>query len=180
MLRFMGHDAVALLDGGLALWIQEGHPTREGSEDWRTATFVGAPRESWRLDVREVHQGLYDPSRVLVDARAEARYRGDSEPLDKKAGHIPGAKNFFFQHNLTEAKTFKSADDLRAKWREVLGATPPDHAVMYCGSGVTACHNLLALEHAGLPGARLYAGSWSEWSSDPERPIETSPSNSGT
>ncbi len=178
MLRFMGHDAVALLDGGLARWTRESHPTRGGSEDWRPATFVGAPRESWRLDAPAVEQGLHDPTRVLVDARAEARFRGDNEPLDKKAGHIPGARNSFFQHNLAEDKTFRSADDLRAHWLNVLGETPPDRVVMYCGSGVTACHNLLALEHAGLGGARLYAGSWSEWSSDPNRPVETGPHRS--
>jgi len=116
---------------------------------------------------------LQDPSQLLVDARAEARFRGENETLDRVAGHIPSAKSFFFQKNLTEAKTFKSVDELREQWEQVLGQTPPDHAVMYCGSGVTACHNLLALEHAGLSGARLYPGSWSEWSSDPTRPVET-------
>jgi thiosulfate/3-mercaptopyruvate sulfurtransferase len=117
--------------------------------------------------------GLDDPARVLVDARAEPRFRGESETLDRKAGHIPGARSFFFQRNLADDRTFKSPTEIRDEWASVLGATTPEQVVMYCGSGVTACHNLLALEHAGLPGARLYPGSWSEWSSDPNRPIET-------
>ena len=170
MLRFMGHEAVSVLDGGFARWVGEGYPVRDGREQWRSVTFIGAPREPWRLDVRAVHAGLGDPTRVLVDARAEARYRGESEPLDRKAGHIPGARNYFFQRNLREDKTFRSADELRTAWQALLGPSRPDQVVMYCGSGVTACHNLLALEHAGLPGARLYPGSWSEWSSDPTRP----------
>lgn len=172
MLRFMGHDAAALLDGGLARWIREGFAVRGGRENWRPATFVGAPREAWRLDADEVQRGLGDPARVLVDARAEERYRGENETLDKKAGHIPGARSYFFQRNLREDKTFRSPDELRDAWQQLLGDRGPEHAVMYCGSGVTACHNLLALEHAGLSGARIYPGSWSEWSADPSRPTE--------
>lgn len=175
MLRFMGHEAVAVLDGGLARWVREGHPTRGGREVVRSTTFVGAPREAWRIDTGTVLAHLGDPRTLLVDARAEPRFRGDSEPLDKRAGHIPGARNFFFQQNLTEEKTFKSPTALAAAWTSVLGERPLDQVVMYCGSGVTACHNLLALEHAGLTGARIYPGSWSEWSSDPARPVETGP-----
>jgi thiosulfate/3-mercaptopyruvate sulfurtransferase len=174
MLRFMGHDAVALLDGGFARWTREGRAVRGGQEQWRPGTFVGAPRESWRLSAADVEQGLQDPSRVLVDARAEERFRGENETIDKKAGHIPGARSFFFQRNLTADKTFKTPDQLRAEWQALLGNTRPEDVVMYCGSGVTACHNLLALEHAGLGGARIFPGSWSEWSSDPSRPIATS------
>jgi thiosulfate/3-mercaptopyruvate sulfurtransferase len=173
MLRFMGHDACAVLDGGLARWTGEGHAVRGGHEQWRRSTFVGAPREAWRLDVNDVMQRLGEPSTVLVDARAETRFRGESETLDKVAGHIPGASNFFFQRNLTGEKTFKAPEQLRDEWRQLLGDTEPAHVVMYCGSGVTACHNLLAMEHAGLRGAKIYPGSWSEWSSDPTRPIET-------
>ena len=172
MLRFMGHDGVALLDGGFARWRRDGFPVRGGREDWRAATFVGAPRESWRVTADDVLRGLGDTDRVLVDARAEERFRGENETLDKKAGHIPGAKNFFFQRNLSDDKTFRSADELRIAWTALLGSTPPEQVVMYCGSGVTACHNLLAMEHAGLPGARIFPGSWSEWSSDPSRPTE--------
>ena len=172
MLRFMGHDAVALLDGGFARWTREGFGVRGGREAWRAATFIGAPREGWRVTADAVQQHLHAPSQVLVDARAAERYRGENETLDKKAGHIPGAKNFFFQRNLRDDKTFKSADELREAWQSLLAGTSPEQVVMYCGSGVTACHNLLALEHAGLPGARIFPGSWSEWSSDPNRPTE--------
>jgi len=175
MLRFMGHEAVAVLDGGFARWVREGHATRGGREVVRPATFVGAPREAWRIDAGTVLAHLGDPHMLLVDARAEPRFRGDSEPLDKRAGHIPGARNFFFQQNLTDEKTFKSPSELAAAWKSVLGERPLDQVVMYCGSGVTACHNLLALEQAGLKGARIFPGSWSEWSSDPARPVETAP-----
>jgi thiosulfate/3-mercaptopyruvate sulfurtransferase len=173
MLRFMGHEAVAVLDGGLARWTREGHSVRGGEEPRRPAMFRGQPREGARLTVDEVAGGLRDPRRVLVDARAEGRYRGEGETLDKVAGHIPGAKNYFFQRNLTEDKTFKSPDELKKEWQTLLGSTPVTNVVMYCGSGVTACHNLLAMEHAGLPGAKIFPGSWSEWSADADRPVAT-------
>lgn len=172
MLRYMGHDAVAVLDGGFARWLREGRAVRGGREEWRRATFIGAPRESWRLTADEVLEGLDDPTRLLVDARTEERYRGENETLDPKAGHIPGAKSYFFQRNLRDDRTFKDASELLAAWRSLLGEAAPEQVVMYCGSGVTACHNLLAMEHAGLSGARIYPGSWSEWSSDPNRPTE--------
>jgi thiosulfate/3-mercaptopyruvate sulfurtransferase len=178
MVRYMGHDAVAVLDGGLARWTREGHAVRGGQEVVRPAVFVGAPREGWRVDAAAVLAHLHDPESLLVDARAEPRFRGETEPLDPKAGHIPGACNFFFQHNLASDGTFRPPDELRVAWTSLLGGRPPDQVVMYCGSGVTACHNLLALEHAGLTGARIYPGSWSEWSADPGRPIETGPTAS--
>ena len=109
---------------------------------------------------------------LLVDARSPERFRGVNETLDKVGGHIPGACNYFFQQNLTADKTFKSPDELRAQWQDVLQGRDPRDVVMYCGSGVTACHNLLALEVAGLSGSRIYPGSWSEWSADPSRPVE--------
>jgi thiosulfate/3-mercaptopyruvate sulfurtransferase len=175
MLRFMGHDAVAVLDGGLARWVHEGRPTRADREQWQPAAFTGEPRQDWRLDANQVLAGLGDPSRMLVDARAEGRYRGEGETIDKVAGHIPGARNYFFQRNLTEDKTFKKPEELRQQWQSLLGSRPPSEVVMYCGSGVTACHNLLAMEHAGLEGARLFPGSWSEWSADPSRPVAVGP-----
>jgi len=173
MLRFMGHDAVALLDGGYARWTRDGQAARGGREHWPSATFIGAPRTAWRVEADAVMRGLHDPSRMLVDARSEERFRGENETLDKKAGHIPGARSYFFQRNLTADKTFKGADELRADWQALLGGADPEQVVMYCGSGVTACHNLLAMEHAGLRGARLFPGSWSEWASDPTRPEAT-------
>ena len=111
---------------------------------------------------------------MLLDARAPERYRGDIEPIDRVPGHIPGAVNHFFQQNVDEKGVFRSAGELREQLTATLGSIPPEGVVCYCGSGVTACHNLLALEHAGLTGARLYGGSWSEWSSDPSRAVERS------
>lgn len=173
MLRWMGHDQVAVLDGGLARWQREGHVLRQGQEQWAPAAFVGAPREGWRLTVNEVVEGLGDCSRLLVDARSNERFHGIGETLDPVAGHIPGAANYFFQQNLAADKTFKSPEELRAQWQPVLNDRDPHDVVLYCGSGVTACHNLLALEHAGVSGARIFPGSWSEWCADPRRPVET-------
>lgn len=173
MLRYMGHDAVAVLDGGLARWTREGRPVRGGTEEWPTTTFLGAPRESFAVSADDVQARLNDPSRLLVDARTPDRYHGIGETLDKVGGHIPGAAGFFWQQNLTPDRTFKAPEALHEGWRQFLVGHQPSDVVMYCGSGVTACANLLALEHAGLSGARLYPGSWSEWSSSPSRPIES-------
>ncbi len=173
MLRWMGHDRVAVLDGGLARWERDGHPVRPGSEHWTPATFVGRPREGWRLTVDEVLSTLDDASTFLVDSRSNERYRGIGETLDPVAGHIPGAANYFFQQNLSADKTFKSPEELRAQWAPLLGDRDPREVVVYCGSGVSACHNLLALEHAGVGGVRIFPGSWSEWVADPKRPVET-------
>ena len=173
MLRFMGHERVAVLDGGFAAWVRAGHDVRGGTETGSPATFLGQPKENWRVTVDDITEQLGDNRRVLIDARAPARYRGESEPLDRVAGHIPSAKNRFFQDNLTDEKTFKTAAALRAEWQNALEGVPAQNVVVYCGSGVTACHDLLALEHAGLPGARLYPGSWSEYCADPGRPVET-------
>ena len=173
MLRFMGHEAVAVLDGGLARWTREGRPVQPGKPSASPAVFSGAPRDEWRLDAAAVVASLGQPSPQLVDARSETRFRGEGETLDKVGGHIPGAKNYFFQRNLATDLTFRPAAELRAQWQSLLGATPASDVVMYCGSGVTACHNLLAMEHAGLTGARIFPGSWSEWSADPSRPVAT-------
>lgn len=173
MLRWMGHDAVAVLDGGLARWQREGHAVRGGVETAAAARFKGAPRGGWRLTVDEVAAGLGDAARLLVDARTPERFRGIGETLDKVGGHIPGAANYFFQQNLADDKTFKSPDALKAQWAPILQGRDPKDVVMYCGSGVTACHNLLALEHAGVHGVKIFPGSWSEWSTDPARPVES-------
>ena len=177
LLRWMGHDGVAVIDGGLARWQREGHVMRGGAETPTRATFRGSPRPGWRLTVDEVQAGLGNAARLLVDARSNERYRGMNETLDKVGGHIPGAANYFFQQNLADDKTFKSPDELRAQWAPVLKGREPKDVVVYCGSGVTACHNLLALEHAGIHGAKIFPGSWSEWSADPSRPVETEPTS---
>ena len=169
MLRWMGHDAVAVLDGGIAKWSAEGRRTTSGIETNPTRAFRGVPNDAMVASVADVRAGL-----PLLDARAPERYRGDVEPIDRVAGHIPGARNHFYKMNLGGDGAFKSPEELRVLLTQSLGDTSPEAVVCYCGSGVTACHNLLALEHAGLRGARLYPGSWSEWSSDPSRPVEKS------
>jgi thiosulfate/3-mercaptopyruvate sulfurtransferase len=179
MLRWMGHDAVAVLDGGLARWQREGYPVRGGVESSTAAHFRGAPRPGWRLTVDDVAGGLGDPARLLVDARAPERFQGIGETLDKVGGHIPGARNYFFQQNLTADKTFKSPDELRSQWSATLEGRDAKDVVVYCGSGVTACHNLLALEHAGIQGVKIFPGSWSEWSSDDSRPVATGGESGG-
>jgi thiosulfate/3-mercaptopyruvate sulfurtransferase len=173
MLRWLGHDSVAVLDGGLARWQREGHPVRGGVESSTQGNFKGSPRPGWRLTVEEVLKDLGSPHRLLVDSRTNERYRGIGETLDPVGGHIPGAKNYFFGQNLTAEKTFKSPDDLKTQWDATLKGHDARDVVVYCGSGVTACHNLLALEHAGIQGVKIYPGSWSEWSSDPSRPRAT-------
>ena len=172
MLRWLGHDAAAVLDGGFKNWITEGRPTAGGIERRTRTTFVGTPRAEMTVDAQGVASIAHHVDWRLVDARAPERFRGETEPIDRTPGHIPGAANHFYQTNLDEQGIFRSPEDLREDWRDVLGTVALSHVVCYCGSGVTACHNLLALEHAGLRGARLYPGSWSEWSADPSRPVE--------
>jgi thiosulfate/3-mercaptopyruvate sulfurtransferase len=175
MLRYMGHDAAAVVDGGWAKWTREGRPARSGEETAPAATFTGQLRAGMRLHVGEVERLLGSRDTLLVDARAPERFAGQSETLDRVAGHIPGAVNHFFKANVAADGTMLPPQELRRNFEATFAGTSPGQVVMYCGSGVTACQNLLAMEHAGLPGARLYPGSWSEWSSDPKRPVETGP-----
>jgi thiosulfate/3-mercaptopyruvate sulfurtransferase len=171
MLRWLGHHDVAVLDGGFARWTTEGRPTSSGPEPTPSREFIGAPRRAAVVDADELEQLMRDPELTLVDARAPERYSGAVETVDPVGGHIPGAVNHFYMKNVDGTGQLRPVDELRAAFDETLGGTPPERVVVYCGSGVTACHNLLALEHVGLFGARLYAGSWSEWSADPERPV---------
>jgi thiosulfate/3-mercaptopyruvate sulfurtransferase len=173
MLRYLGHDAVAVLDGGWAKWVREGRQTQGGDETRTAVTFTPSPRRNQRVDVREIAGRASD--RLLIDARAPERFEGRSETIDRVAGHIPGAVNHFFKQNLAADGTLRPPEELREKFERLLGSREPADAVMYCGSGVTACQNLLAMAHAGLHGTKLYVGSWSEWSSDPGRPVETGP-----
>lgn len=167
MLRFLGHDAVAVLDGGLPGWQAGGGELRSGREERRPRAFTPRPRDGRTVDAASLS------GYRLLDARAGERFRGETEPLDPVAGRIPGALNRPTGANLDEASRFLPADRLRRDFEDVLGEVPMETVVSYCGSGVTACHNLLAMEVAGLTGARLYPGSWSEWCSDPERGVET-------
>lgn len=169
LLRWLGHEAVAVLDGGMAAWEASGQQlTTEVRIRPRGSFSVRAPFVP-TVTVREVLDNLQSGQRIVIDARAADRFRGENETIDPVGGHIPGAKNRFFKDNLGADGRFKDA----AQLREELGALidDPAAAIMQCGSGVTACHNLLALEVAGLPGAALYPGSWSEWVSDPARPV---------
>lgn len=173
LLRWLGHDAVAVLDGGFAQWSAEGRPVSADFERYAARSFSGTPRSELLVDASTVEANLSTGTSLLVDARAPERFRGEVEPLDRVAGHIPGALNHFYKRNLDDAGMFRPAAELRAMLSEVAEGRPAETLICYCGSGVTACHNLLALEHAGLSGARLYAGSWSEWSSDAGRPLAT-------
>lgn len=169
VLRWMGHDEVTLLDGGLQAWLAAGEPlTAEAPATRATAPYPDLPPAMPRVDAAQLQQRLREV--LILDARAPERYRGDTEPLDPVAGHIPGAVNRFFKDNLQPDGRFKPADQLK---REFEALMPGKRQVVHsCGSGATACHNLLAMEVAGFGRSRLYAGSWSEWCSDPSRPVE--------
>jgi thiosulfate/3-mercaptopyruvate sulfurtransferase len=173
LLRWVGHGAVAVLDGGLAAWSAAGLPL--------ATAVTGRPRGSLaekaalvrKVSVGELVENLDAKRLQVVDARANDRFRGENETIDPVGGHIPGARNRFFKDNLQGDGRFKDAATLKQELAPIVGT--PASAVMQCGSGVTACHNLLALEIAGLPGAALYPGSWSEWCADSTRPVATGP-----
>ena len=169
-LRWLGHDRVAVLDGGLDKWNAERRPLSTELPTPRRTTFVPQPRQS-TASAEEILQHLDDGTLIVLDARALERYRGDIEPIDPIAGHIPGAISRPIAANLTPQGIFKSPEALRHEFEAQLHDRPPSTVVHQCGSGVTACHNLLAMAIAGLPGSRLYPGSWSEWSSDTSRPV---------
>lgn len=169
LLRLAGLRDVAVLDGGYPAWVAAGLPVESG-EVTRTPRAVSLHFDATRYLVD--HASLRDDAaRVLVDARATPRYRGEVEPIDPVGGHVPGALNRPFSENLQADGRFKHADVLRGEFEALLGAHKPNDVVHMCGSGVTACHNLLAMEHAGLSGSRLYAPSWSGWVSDASRPV---------
>ena len=168
MLRYMGHRRAAVLDGGWPAWLAAGGATVSGEETRPARTFRGERRRAWLATIDDV-----GAARRLVDSREPARYRGETEPIDRVAGHIPGACNHYFALNLGADGRFLDPAALRERMERTLLGVPAEETVFYCGSGVSACHNLLALAHAGLPPARLYVGSWSEWSSDPGRPVAT-------
>ncbi len=174
MLRWIGHAAVAVLDGGLPAWLAAGQPTEAGPARPRAAgNAVLRPALVDTVSAEDLLANLAGGPLQVLDARSPDRFRGENETLDPVGGHIPGALNRFFRDNLAPDGHFKPADTLRAEFEQVLGSTPLESLVAQCGSGITACHNLLALEIAGLPGARLYPGSWSEWCADPARPVAT-------
>ena len=184
LLRWLGHRHVAVLDGGLKAWITGGGALESGESAPRDAGHTRAPGSAGPADRAEsgadvgavavaadVRRALGDPKCLLIDARAPDRYAGVVEPIDAVAGHIPRAVNHPFSHNLGADDKFLEPAELQRRWRERLGGHAARHAIVMCGSGVTACHDLLAMEVAGLSGARLYAGSWSEWIRDPANPV---------
>jgi thiosulfate/3-mercaptopyruvate sulfurtransferase len=170
LLQWLGHPATAVLDGGLDGWIAEGQLLTAEEPEVNPATFV-ARQPTRTASAREIVEHLHDGALTVIDARAPERYRGDVEPIDPVPGHIPGAINRPYTTNLTAQGTFKPAVRLRAEFETLLKDSSPANAIHQCGSGVTACHNVLAMAVAGLDGSRLYPGSWSEWIADAKRPV---------
>lgn len=166
MLNYMGHSAVAVLDGGWQAWVEMGQAVKTGEETNNPALFTGSPNSDMLVVLDDV---LAQP--LLVDSRGPARYRGEEEPIDPVAGRIPGAVNFFYQQHWENGR-YKPAMEMKENLETVFGDVSPEEVTFYCGSGVSACVNLLAYKHAGFGNGRLYVGSWSEWCSDPSRPQE--------
>jgi thiosulfate/3-mercaptopyruvate sulfurtransferase len=171
MLRWVGHTRAAVLDGGWDAWKAAGQRIDANLPSTQPATYTLRAGGALVVDARFVAEHLDDKRVRVLDARSPDRFHGENETLDPVGGHIPGAVNRFFKLNLTADGRFKRADELKAAFAEVLGNSPASEVVHQCGSGVTACHNLLSMEHAGLSGSRLYPGSWSEWISDRSRPV---------
>ncbi|MGZ5043409.1 MAG: sulfurtransferase [Methylobacter sp.] len=171
LLKCMGHDKVAVLNGGIKQWQKQGLPVTTTLPTIKPATFRAYLDESAWLNAVQVQNNLAQKAICLIDARTPERYRGEQEPIDPVAGHIPGALNRAFQLNLDSNGLFLSTAKLREQFKRLIGTTAPEQVVHYCGSGVTACHNLLAMEYAGLTGSKLYAGSWSEWIRNKNRAV---------
>ncbi|MEX0960403.1 MAG: sulfurtransferase [Burkholderiales bacterium] len=172
MLRWLGHDRVAVLDGGWDEWLQAGHPVTKEVPRPTRARFVANLRPV-SVNVQQVLAHLNSPDMLIIDARSNDRFHGQNETIDPVGGHIPGARNRFFRDNLDASGRFKSPDRLRSDFSHATGGTPAGNVVHQCGSGVSACHNLLAMEIAGMQGSRLYPGSWSEWVAERSRPVAT-------
>jgi thiosulfate/3-mercaptopyruvate sulfurtransferase len=173
MVRWLGHDAVAVLDGDFRAWMAEGRPVMPGIEHRAPRAFTPRVRANWVATTGEIAATLGTGELALFDARSAERYRGENETIDPKAGHIPGAISAPYQENLTPDGHFLPEAQLRARYAALLGERAAEECVFLCGSGVTAAHDLLALAHAGYAMPRLYVGSWSEWVADPARPVAT-------
>jgi thiosulfate/3-mercaptopyruvate sulfurtransferase len=169
--RYIGHDAVAVLDGGFAAWSARGYPVTSAQPQARNGTLRVSLHPEYLVDAAYVREHLASPQMQLLDARAGERYRGETEPIDPVAGHIPGATNRWFKTNFRDDGTLKSPAELRAEFQHA--GFDPQRTVHQCGSGVSAAASHLAMQHAGLEGSRVYNGSWSEWVSDPSRPVAT-------
>jgi thiosulfate/3-mercaptopyruvate sulfurtransferase len=179
LLRYFGHGRVSLLDGGWPAWLSAGYPTTTEQPAIKPVTFLAVPRPELVLDAAAVDALRNDPRALILDARLTERYEGQIEPIDAQAGHIPGARSAPYPGNLRDDGRLKSTDQLRERFL-ALGADSADTIACYCGSGVTAAHNVFALHLAGRTDVLLYEGSWSDWSSDPTRPIATGSEPAGT
>lgn len=173
LLRWLDHSAVAVLDGGWQHWQQAEQPVSSDIEARPARPFIPYPQPHLMTTLAEVQANYTNPDFCLLDARAPERYRGEVEPLDAVAGHIPGAVLAPFADNLAADGRFLAPEQLRARFQALFGALPAEKTISYCGSGVTAAHNILAVAHAGLGNVKLYAGSWSEWITQPNCPVET-------
>jgi len=173
LLRWLGHDAVAVLDGQFPLWVKEGRPVTKEVPAPRKGAFVPRPHLGDEVDVHFVERFSESPEVKLVDERVAERFSGKQETIDPVAGHVRGEINRFWKDNLGADGRFKAASQLREEFDRLLEGAQPEQVVHMCGSGVTACHNIFAMELAGLPGSKLYAGSWSEWCADPARRVAT-------
>jgi thiosulfate/3-mercaptopyruvate sulfurtransferase len=172
LLRWLGHPGVALLDGGYPKWVREHRPvTHEVCQAECKGACASLPEPSMCVSADEVMRAMQSGDKLILDARPDRRYSGEYEPLDPVAGHVPGAVNWMFEENLDIDGTFMPPEALREYYQALLKGRAPSDVIHMCGSGVTACHNILAMEVAGLSGSRLYVGSWSEWITDPSRPI---------
>ena len=172
LLRWLGHEGGAVVDGGWQEWVKKGLPVRSGSESQPARRFIPHPRDELIVTTEAVDALRQDPQYRLLDARSADRFRGENETIDPIPGHIPGAISAAYAGNLNPDGTFRPAERLAARYRRILNGVPSEHVVSYCGSGVTAAHNILAIMVAGLGETRLYAGSYSEWITDPNRPVE--------
>jgi thiosulfate/3-mercaptopyruvate sulfurtransferase len=173
--RWIGHGTTAVLDGGLSAWVRAGYPVNQDRRAPRAGRLSARAAQAGNVTVDAMVEGLGRPGRLVIDARAPERYRGETEPLDPVAGHIPGSLNRPLGQNLRPDGTFKPAPVLRDEFARLIDGHAPREVVHSCGSGVSACHNLLAMEFAGLAGSQLYGGSWSEWVADPSRPVAVGP-----
>lgn len=173
MLRWLGHDAVAVLDGGWQAWVAENRPTTNGTETREARQFTPRPRPNMQVDADEVARLASDPAALVIDSRNADRYRGENESIDPVAGHIAGAANLPYASAFDANGFFLPADQLRARFVPVFGERPAEQVVFYCGSGVSAANNVLAVAHSGLGTPRLYPGSWSEWITRKDRPVAT-------
>jgi thiosulfate/3-mercaptopyruvate sulfurtransferase len=172
LLRWLGHEQAALLDGGWQAWVNNGFPMKGGKETREPRVFIPHLHNELIVSTEEVEKMCKDPLYRVLDARTAERYRGENETIDPVAGHIPGAISAPYPDNLNPDGTFRSDESLAEKYKQLVEGVPIDHVTAYCGSGVTATHDILAMMKAGLGEARLYAGSYSEWITDPKRRVE--------